>query len=301
MNRILIAFDGSPAAESSLGDMLTAGLPAELECTVLAAADVVIPPSRLGGESAAVLSAQGRSQEELQAAENKASRAARTLHGMLPSWKVEPVVVAGSPAQVILDEARERQVDLIVMGAHSHSALDWLFAGSVASSVIAEAPCSVRACRPHRNSFNHPRILIGVDGSAGAEAAVSAALGRSWPVGTAFHVVAVIDARLVTALASSESAAAALAQEAGADTNVWVGRMVERTVAMFRAAGHLADGSVLSGDPKKVLVRHADEWGANCIFIGAQGIEHGSQRRLGSLASALASRAHCNVEIVRQS
>ena len=45
-------------------------------------------------------------------------------------------VVEGSPAKVIKEMAEEQDVDLIVMGSHSHSALNNLFIGSVADKVV---------------------------------------------------------------------------------------------------------------------------------------------------------------------
>jgi len=57
---------------------------------------------------------------------------------------------------------------------------------------------------------------------------------------------------------------------------------------------------ILEGLPKQNLLKHAEAWAADCIFVGARGLDHGSNRYLGSTASALASRAHCSVEIVRE-
>jgi nucleotide-binding universal stress UspA family protein len=58
--------------------------------------------------------------------------------------------------------------------------------------------------------------------------------------------------------------------------------------------------AVLEGDPKRVLPAEADRFAADCIFLGAQG--HGRVQRilLGSVSAAVAGRAHCSVEVVRQ-
>jgi nucleotide-binding universal stress UspA family protein len=54
------------------------------------------------------------------------------------------------------------------------------------------------------------------------------------------------------------------------------------------------------GDPKQVLVRHAEEFGADCIFTGATGTSSRIERFvLGSVSAAVAARAHCSVEVVR--
>lgn len=50
----------------------------------------------------------------------------------------DPVVdiIEGSPAATIISTAKDRNVDLIVMGSHAHSVLDNLFIGSVADKVV---------------------------------------------------------------------------------------------------------------------------------------------------------------------
>ena len=57
---------------------------------------------------------------------------------------------------------------------------------------------------------------------------------------------------------------------------------------------------VEAGDPKQVIVRHAEESGADCIFTGATGFSSRVERfLLGSASAAVAARAHCPVEVVR--
>jgi nucleotide-binding universal stress UspA family protein len=53
----------------------------------------------------------------------------------------------GSVAEHILDFARERGVDLIVMGTHGRRGLSHLLLGSVAEQVLRSAPCPVLTTR----------------------------------------------------------------------------------------------------------------------------------------------------------
>lgn len=48
-----------------------------------------------------------------------------------------------------------------------------------------------------------------------------------------------------------------------------------------------------------VVAVAAEQWNADCLFIGASGLQHPATETLGTVASALAVRAHCSVEIVR--
>lgn len=59
----------------------------------------------------------------------------------------EMVVVHGVPFQEILDTAKARQVDLIIMGTHGRTGLRHVFLGSVAEKVVRLAPCPVLVAR----------------------------------------------------------------------------------------------------------------------------------------------------------
>jgi nucleotide-binding universal stress UspA family protein len=56
-------------------------------------------------------------------------------------------VVEGNPRDAILDEAREWNADLIVVGSHGYGRLKRMMLGSVAGAVVANAPCSVHVAR----------------------------------------------------------------------------------------------------------------------------------------------------------
>ncbi len=57
--------------------------------------------------------------------------------------KITHVVREGSPAKVILEVAKEENVDLIVMGSSGKSGFDRFIMGSVADKVVNSAKCAV--------------------------------------------------------------------------------------------------------------------------------------------------------------
>ncbi len=57
--------------------------------------------------------------------------------------KVEGLVVEGRPYEAIVENAREKSVDLIVMGSHGRTGLERLLMGSVTERVVGHADCSV--------------------------------------------------------------------------------------------------------------------------------------------------------------
>lgn len=68
-------------------------------------------------------------------------------------------VRGGTPRDSILDCARERESDLIVMGTHGRRGLSHLATGSVAEAVLRRAPCPVLSVRSPKFSPGHQRVL----------------------------------------------------------------------------------------------------------------------------------------------
>lgn len=56
--------------------------------------------------------------------------------------------LSGYPATEIIQLAKEKQADLIVMGARGETGLTHVLFGSIADRVVRKAPCSVLAVRP---------------------------------------------------------------------------------------------------------------------------------------------------------
>jgi nucleotide-binding universal stress UspA family protein len=54
-----------------------------------------------------------------------------------------PLILPGAPHEAITGAAKENDADLVIMGTHGRKGVSRLFLGSVASRVIATAPCPV--------------------------------------------------------------------------------------------------------------------------------------------------------------
>ncbi len=57
-------------------------------------------------------------------------------------------ILSGYPVTEIIGLAKEKNIDLIVMGAHGQTGLAHVLFGSTANRVVRKAPCSVLAVRP---------------------------------------------------------------------------------------------------------------------------------------------------------
>ncbi len=84
------------------------------------------------------------------------------------------------------------------------------------------------------------------------------------------------------------------------DGESWARRAVKTVTRELSAIGLIASTLVVVGNPKTYLVEEAERWEAHCIFLGAKGHNSIERLLLGSVSAAVAARAHCSVEIVRQ-
>ena len=65
---------------------------------------------------------------------------------------VRPLVLAGAPAEAILEAARREDADLIVLGTHGRRGAERFVLGSVASRVVSAAECPVITVRAQQDS-----------------------------------------------------------------------------------------------------------------------------------------------------
>ncbi len=307
MKRLLIAYDGSHAADSAINDLIYAGLPDTLDVVVMSVADVYLPPAPRAPEAevpefppVVFQIARERAQAEVEAHRALAARACERVQSLFPKWNCTPLAVADSPGWGVVKQATEWKADLVVVGAQSHSRLERLFLGSVSHKVMAEAPCSVRIARPHR-AKDELRIVVAVDGSVDSQAALQEIAARAWRPGTQFRLVVVVDPHLETAMTWPGFLPQNFVQTNDRNGREWIARLAEAAAQIVFAAGLNVSNHIYDGPPKDVILRVSDEWHADAIFLGARGLNHGNRLALGTVASAVASRATCTVELVRRS
>lgn len=64
----------------------------------------------------------------------------------------DSIILQGIPFQIIVDTARDKKVDLIVMGTHGRTGIPHALIGSVAEKVVRLSPCPVLVARPKQTA-----------------------------------------------------------------------------------------------------------------------------------------------------
>ncbi|HZR97692.1 MAG TPA: universal stress protein [Chloroflexota bacterium] len=144
--RILVALDGSVVAEAALPH--AQALAKAFGATVLLLR-ATTPPEQITPAAAAgptpvagpMVNPTPIIEAELRAASAYLAATAETLASA--GVTVQCLQRDGAPAQVILDEARAHDADLIVMTTHGRGGMLRLAYGSVADAVLRHAPCPV--------------------------------------------------------------------------------------------------------------------------------------------------------------
>lgn len=311
MMNLLIAYDGSGCSEAALDDLVRAGLPETGEALVMSVAEVWLPPQNGSGNPSGIKfdvytenlikKSYERGKKALAEAETFANHAKKRLRKILPGWKIKSEATYGSPAWEILTRADSFKPDLIVAGSHGRSAINRLLLGSISQKILTEAHCSVRVARGRIEVDAAPaRLIIGFDGSKGAQAAVEAVAGRHWGKDCEIRLVAAIDSLTPTNIGRFISPVVEWVEDEMTAEREWVGNLAEPALKKLRDAGFDAAFHLSAGNPKQILVEEAERWDADCIFVGANAFGSRVERFLiGSTSAAVAARASCSVEIVR--
>jgi len=185
-------------------------------------------------------------------------------------------ILLGAIANVLLDRAGRREVELIVLGNLGIGPARRFGLGSLADRVAHDTPCDlliVNTAGPGRRSSELYRsIVVGTDGSATAGEATRKAFELALVLRAHVHLVHVGDP-LLGAIALEEAEAGKLG----------------RTEVTRHG---------VQGDPAEQILRVAASQEAGLIVVGNKGMS-GARRLLGAVPNAVAHTATCDVLIAR--
>lgn len=146
MRAILVGVDGSASSDKAVS--LAAELASKTGASLLLVD--VLPPATVFRKAVEGLIGPdrlGTVPDALAECEPDILDHARRMAAEKSVQSIMTVTLSGDPAVEIIRTARERAVDLIVVGSRGHGLLENLAVGSVAYKLAAHAPCPVLIAR----------------------------------------------------------------------------------------------------------------------------------------------------------
>ena len=313
LKRILVPLDGSDRAERAMS--VAARLARGSGSSILALRVVGLPPFRLApyGEPAQIALAV------IGVARDEANAYVKHL-ALRPEFKDIPIetrVTEGHSSEEILDIARDEQCDMIVICTHGYSGLNRWRLGRVASHVARHAPVPVFVVPAHdergsnRVAGEHARLLITLDGSDLAEAAIAPGLdivrALAAPEHITVHLLEVVDFFVAMMADTTHQDASSPPPAIGAEEQALrAARDYLETVAQ-RIHKEYPDVAVsttamLASDVADTIITVAEE-GSSYDFIAMATHGRGGLQRwaLGSIAERVLHETHLPLIIARSS
>ena len=296
--RILLAVDGSAPAERAAALIASMPLDDGDRLRILSVAPArgevfgsvwgaPIPPEADDIEAGVI--------EGHRAAIARAEEEVRTTRG---GFDIEPILLRGRPASVIVDQAKAAETDLIVVGHRGVGTWQSRLLGSVSAEVVDHAPCPVLVVRDDQLG----PVVLADDGSVDARAASEVV--ATWPLfhGLPVTVVAVAQGAIPpTARVGPlmlEKSMSRYTEVVDAERRMRTSG-AEATVERLRAAGIDAVAEIRQGDPAHEIVSAARSTRAGLVVLGTRGLTGLRRLLIGSVARNVLLSAPCSVLIVR--
>lgn len=142
------------------------------------------------------------------------------------------------------------------------------------------------------------KILIGVDDSPHATAAVEFVKRTRWPADTRIVVVSAAVLPVVV-YAEAYVPPADYYEEIDKQLLDSHGKIATRAERLLRDGGFQVEAKVLRGDPRNALVDMAQSEGADLLVVGSHGRTGMAKLLMGSVASHVVTHAPCSVLVVK--
>lgn len=264
--RVLVPLDGSTESESILPALMPLFRRQPVKVTLLQ----VVPPDEAGAPVQAYLAGLRRNL-------------------LLDGVQAESRTEWGSAADEILYHSRETWCDLVAMTTHGRTGLRRVFLGSVAESVLRHAQVPVLVNRPWSRVGDWLRLVVPLDGSPRAEAAIPDALRLAKLQGATVHVLGVSPP---PALYGDYAGAAIAAEQADVD-------YLEKVCDRFASEGVMATAAVREGPPGWEISKFAGEVGAGIVCMATHGRAGVARALVGSVTEDVLRTAPCPVHVRR--
>jgi nucleotide-binding universal stress UspA family protein len=292
--KILFAIDGSECSKEAINTALKMRCPAGSELMVVSAVDFVDPLPSL----------EGVKKREIAELEKLVHDTVEKLGLTHPLAVVSGCVRDGYAVEEILASCHEWQPELLMLGSHGRTGVNFLLSGSVSRTMLQEAPCAVRIVRARSDEHSEKdifNVVVALDDKENTKKLVDHILEFPWPQNTSFKCVHVVQELHQNFLSVQEIQPAETLAEHYNDlvkgSKDWLEIAAQSINNKF--GQRLAKVDVLLGEPRKAILDLAKAWPADLILMGSHGRKGVEKAILGSVAESVAMHANCSVEVLR--
>lgn len=195
--------------------------------------------------------------------------------------EIEVVVVgSGKPEKTIVDQARLRNADAILMGRHGKTGRLSLLVGNMTARVIGQGFPRVLVV-PKDFLITGAHVLLALDGSPNSRLAAQEALSLS-------RTCTTMERLTVISVVRKD------------DEHPQAREMVDEVCAQCRQEGLRAvcEPLVQVGNPVELIVQAARDRGVDMILMGGRGKRFIAKMFMGRVTENVIGRAHCAVLVV---
>lgn len=207
-------------------------------------------------------------------------------------------LATGPAAQAIIDYAQSDGIDLIFMSSHGRSGVSRWAYGSVADKVLHHAPCAVAIIRAQAKfePLAHKRILVPLDGSETAEAALTPALNLAQKIGGELVLLRVVD---IPSIANARQIIGRSNKQIIADEEQQAASYLQKAKASIAQPQLSVVTHVAIGSAAETIVEYAEHQSIGLVVIASYGRSGIHRWVFGSVTEKILQAANCATLVIR--
>ncbi len=216
---------------------------------------------------------------------------------LLESENIVPIVRFGKPFLEIIKIAKEKDVDLMVIGTHGRAGVDRVILGSVAERVVRKAGCSVMVVRS-KKYVGFKRIIVPIDFSDCSRKALEHATATARAHNSKLTILHVYEESFIepyVRAANSEEEAEEIIKEIEQVNE----SKYDEFLNTIDLSGVEYEKLLKKGIPETEIVAIAMEQQANLIVMGTHGRSGIKHILVGSTAEEVVRNVPCDIIVVK--
>ncbi|MDQ3767061.1 MAG: universal stress protein [Actinomycetota bacterium] len=209
-------------------------------------------------------------------------------------FKVEEEALEGDPSDEILRLIESEGHDLAVVGSGSRTWLGNILLGSVSTAVLHASPSSVLVVHAYQGGAA-PRIVIGADGSRGAELATRNVIDFADPQRCQVEVVSIIRPPEKSLQVDDESRTSEVTGRVDDATTSEARGGAEQLQSLLHDAGFHARARTALGHPSEQMLHEAQADDVALIALGSTGRGRALPPLMGSVSDQVVRHARATL------